>query len=71
MIDGPLSDPDRAIMSFIDIINHIFTIIFVTEFVMKTIAMGFVGNQYSYMRDGWNVLDFVIVVFSATGWIIE
>ena len=48
-----------------------FTGIFILELVMKTIAMGFIVNQYSYMRDGWNVLDFLIVVFSVIGYIIE
>lgn len=34
--------------------------------VLKMIAKGFVLNKYSYLRNGWNVLDFVVV---STGYI--
>ena len=68
--DGPLQDRENPIMKFLDYVDKVFTCIFILELVMKTIAMGFIVNQYSYMRDGWNVLDFLIVVFSVTGWII-
>lgn len=57
-------------MKLLDYVDNVFTCIFILELVMKSIAMGFIVNQYSYMRDGWNVLDFLIVVFSVTGWII-
>jgi flagellar motor component MotA len=32
------------------------------EAVMKVIAMGFIFNSNSYLRDLWNVLDFIIIV---------
>ena len=35
-----------------------------TECVLKIFAMGFVFGRNSYLRDGWNVLDF-LVVFSS------
>lgn len=30
----------------------------------KIVGLGFVLNKGSYLRDGWNMLDFVIVVSS-------
>jgi len=36
------------------------------EMLLKIIALGFMFKPYSYMRDGWNVLDFTVVVM---GWI--
>lgn len=33
--------------------------------VLKVIAQGFVMRPYSYLRDGWNMLDFVVVLL---GW---
>ena len=35
---------------------------FTIEAVMKIIAMGFFLHEGSYLRNGWNVLDFFIVV---------
>lgn len=29
--------------------------------VLKVIGMGFMFNQGAYLRNGWNVIDFVIV----------
>ena len=40
----------------------IFTIIFATECILKIFAFGLVRGKHAYLRDGWNVLDFVIVV---------
>lgn len=37
---------------------------------MKIIAMGFVNGECSYLRDGWNVLDFVVVSATAADGII-
>lgn len=34
------------------------------EAIFKSIAYGFVWGKNTYMRDGWNVLDFIIVVTS-------
>jgi hypothetical protein len=41
-----------------------FTAIYVTEMTIKIFAYGFVFGQGSYLRDLWNILDFVIVVTS-------
>jgi len=43
--------------------DYIFTIIYVIEFIMKLIAFGFRG----YFKDGWNILDFIIVIISVVG----
>jgi hypothetical protein len=42
-----------------------FTLIFFGEMVIKIIALGFFANgDASYLKDGWNRLDFTIVVIS-------
>ncbi|ODM95155.1 Voltage-dependent calcium channel type D subunit alpha-1 [Orchesella cincta] len=43
-------------------IEYIFLIIFTAECIMKIIAYGFVLHPGSYLRNGWNFLDFTIVV---------
>ncbi|KAK9753802.1 Ion transport protein [Popillia japonica] len=43
-------------------IEYIFLVIFTVECVMKVIAYGFMMHQGAYLRNGWNLLDFTIVV---------
>lgn len=41
------------------------TILFTWELVIKVIVYGFLFNgENSYMRNNWNIMDFVIVTFS-------
>ena len=40
------------------------TVIFTVEALVKIIAFGFVQHEGSYLRDPWNVLDFVVVILS-------
>ena len=42
----------------------VFTTIFTLEMLTKVVAMGFLVNKGSYLRDGWNVMDFIVVVIS-------
>ena len=45
--------------------DYVFTTIFVIECVLKNIQTGFVINgRHSYIRNAWNVIDFLIVAFS-------
>jgi len=47
------------------------SIIFVVEFVIRMIVMGFYWGERTYLRDPWNILDFIIVFFSFVTWILE
>ena len=42
-------------------IDLFFNIIFILEMILKLIAHGFIMDQYSYLRETWNQLDFFIV----------
>lgn len=44
------------------IIGGIFGIIFIIEAALKIFALGFVFHEMCYLRSGWNILDFVIVM---------
>ena len=33
--------------------------------------MGFVRGKFAYLKDNYNILDFVIVVFSILSWVLE
>lgn len=47
-------------------IDIIFLIIYTIEMLLKIIAMGFFMRAHSYLRDSWNILDFIVVIM---GWI--
>ncbi|CAM9453078.1 unnamed protein product, partial [Discosporangium mesarthrocarpum] len=40
----------------------IFTAFFTLEFILKVIAQGFYVGHGTYLRDSWNILDFIVVV---------
>ncbi|GLI71626.1 hypothetical protein VaNZ11_016896 [Volvox africanus] len=48
-------------------IDYAFIAIFTLEMILKIVSMGFVLKKGTYLRDGWNVLDFLVVIFSYLG----
>ncbi|KHJ42280.1 voltage gated calcium channel IQ domain protein [Trichuris suis] len=57
----PNFDSDTRNM-ILEQLEYAFVIIFTIESALKIIAHGFVLHPGAYLRNGWNVLDFVIVV---------
>ncbi|ODM93579.1 Sodium channel protein 60E [Orchesella cincta] len=47
---------------YTDRIEYAFLAIYIMEMVLKIIAKGFVINKYSYLRNRWNMLDFIVVI---------
>ncbi|XP_053598439.1 sodium channel protein 60E isoform X2 [Microplitis demolitor] len=41
--------------------EYIFLAIYTLEMVIKSIAKGFILNKYTYLRNPWNWLDFVVI----------
>lgn len=48
------------------VLNYFFIAAFTLEMVIKVTALGFVIGKHTYLRNGWNVLDFIVVIF---GWL--
>jgi hypothetical protein len=46
--------------------ERFFMVAFTVEMIAKILALGLYGDKGSYLRDPWNVIDFVIVIM---GWI--
>ncbi|POI25556.1 hypothetical protein CIB84_010696, partial [Bambusicola thoracicus] len=42
--------------------THIFTAIYTGEILIKVLARGLVWNEFTFLRDPWNVLDFIVLV---------
>lgn len=49
-------------MFFQEQVEYVFLIIFTIETFLKILAYGLVMHPSSYIRNGWNLLDFVIVI---------
>ena len=58
-------DPDSKTKSALVVIDNLTMAIFTVEIISKIVAYGFLLNgEYSYMRELWNIMDFVILVLS-------
>eukprot|EP00761_Pharyngomonas_kirbyi_P014924 gb/GECH01014955.1/.p1 GENE.gb/GECH01014955.1/~~gb/GECH01014955.1/.p1 ORF type:complete len:1446 (+),score=208.71 gb/GECH01014955.1/:1-4338(+) len=55
-------NPDSQRNEIVHISEMVFAIIFLIEAIIKILAMGFVWSKKTYLRDPWNVLDFIIVI---------
>lgn len=51
-----------------DRFDKAFLALYSIEMIIKIVALGFIFNTGSYLRDPWNDLDFVIV---ASAWLTE
>ena len=45
-----------------DICRIVFLAIYSVEMVIKVIAKGFILNNYTYLRNPWNWLDFIVIL---------
>ncbi|RWS24993.1 Voltage-dependent calcium channel type A subunit alpha-1-like protein [Leptotrombidium deliense] len=56
----PASDRTRTTQA-LEKTEHYFLGIFCVEAGLKIIALGFVFHKGSYLRNFWNILDFIVV----------
>jgi len=63
-LDEPGVDPDSDFAASMFEADVVMTVIFLLEFIMKVFAYGLIMSEGTYLRDRWNVLDFVIVIVS-------
>jgi len=41
--------------------DNLFLALYSLEMVLKILGLGFLFNKGAYLRDAWNILDFIIV----------
>ncbi|EFO82668.1 CRE-CCA-1 protein [Caenorhabditis remanei] len=63
-MERPSIPPDSFERRFLQVSGYIFTVIFTGEMMMKVIANGCFIGQAAYFKDGWNILDGILVVIS-------
>lgn len=49
---------------FLHFIRIIFTTIYTFESALKVTARGFIMTKFTYLRDPWNWLDFIVILFA-------
>ena len=57
-----LEDPTATEQAyFFILIDYVFLALYTVEMLLKVFGQGFLMNRGAYLRDSWNVLDFVII----------
>lgn len=57
-----IQDPTAATdPPLFDVIDNVFLALYSFEMVLKIIGLGFLFNKNAYLKDYWNILDFIIV----------
>ena len=63
--ENPLNDPQGCLYHYLHMFDYVTTTVFMIEVLIKLVAYGFYFNgAQSYIRNVWNMLDFLIVVTS-------
>lgn len=60
-IDSPLESPDSSRKAILSVLDQIFTCVFILEMLVKTISQGMILQKTAYLRNPWNILDFIII----------
>ena len=63
-MDVPRVPDDSELKIYLKNANYVFTFFFVIEMTLKVISYGFLFTPNAYLKSGWNVLDFCIVIIS-------
>ena len=67
-LETPLDDPLGSKITILGYIDLFMTIVFTFEAAIKIIAVGFLfAGKMSYIREPWNILDFLIVASALLG----
>lgn len=63
-MDSPLRDDESTVAKMLGRVEVVMTVLFFIEMTLKICAQGFIAMPGAYLRNSWNVLDFVVVVIS-------
>lgn len=62
---------DNYSIETIKLMNMSISILFVAECGLKILVMGFTFGKHTYLKDPFNMLDFIIVVFSISDFLLN
>ena len=67
-LDVPRLDQESELKSWLVLLNYWFTGLFIFEMSLKIVAYSFItAETQAYIKQPWNVLDFIIVMISILG----
>ncbi len=70
MINYPtITDP--YFIKTIELITTLISAFFIGEAVLKIVSLGFAIGENAYLKDSWNILDFIIVLSSILNWVLD
>ncbi|XP_048580456.1 voltage-dependent N-type calcium channel subunit alpha-1B isoform X2 [Nematostella vectensis] len=68
ILDTPLPKGDSTDLNkTLEQAEYVFVVIYCLESALKIIAQGFLFHEQAYLRNGWNILDFAVVVVGLVG----
>ena len=70
MIDDPIVKSEYTNQT-LKLIGNFISAIFIIEFLLKVITMGFFIGKHTYVKDPFNVLDLLVVLISITTFWLE
>lgn len=71
-LESPLENPDSKMNMILEYVDMGMTAVFTIEMILKIVAYGLIINgKKSYLRVGWNILDFIVVVCSLTSYVFR
>ncbi|VDO45409.1 unnamed protein product [Haemonchus placei] len=66
----PAQDSDSK-NTILEQIEYLFIVVFTIECILKVVALGFICHPGAYLRNAWNILDFIIVVIGLVSTILS
>lgn len=68
-IQFPAEEAERSLCGTVTVPLHLlpryaFTVIYTFEALIKILARGFCLNEFTYLRDPWNWLDFSVITLA-------
>ena len=62
-MDSRIAGNDKTILSLqLEELEPVFMGIFTVEMTVKILADGFICHKGSYLRNPWNIMDFIVVI---------
>ena len=69
-IETPMDNPEGQKVEILHYIDYFMTGAFCIEATLKIIGWGFIATPTAYIKDPWNILDFVIVLSALAGFVV-
>lgn len=70
-LDDPFRDPESYYSKVLRTMDIIITSIYCLEALLKIVASGFIFGEKSYLKDGWNAIDFLSLIISLQSFIFN